>query len=184
MNWYLEVLKKYAVFDGRATRKEYWYFTLFNFLAFFALTMIDSVIGSFNPEVGIGLFGGIYSLAVLTPYLAVSVRRLHDTDRSGWWLLIELIPFIGSIVLLFFMVMDSQTSDNQYGLNPLPGNKGGSLMTCTVTSFYGTSLIVSGYAALPSPQGSLQWNLLAPGAYGNQGILAEEVAPTVVAGEL
>jgi hypothetical protein len=60
----------------------------------------------------------------------------------------------------------------------------GSLMTCTVTSFYGTSLIVSGYAALPSPQGSLQWNLLAPGAYGNQGILAEEVAPTVVAGPL
>ena len=60
----------------------------------------------------------------------------------------------------------------------------GSLMTCTVTSFYGTSLIVSGYAALPSPQGSLQWNLLAPGAYGNQGILAEEAAPTVVAGVL
>ena len=134
MNWYLEVLKKYAVFDGRATRKEYWYFTLFNFLAFFALTMIDSVIGSFNPEIGIGLFGGIYSLAVLTPYLAVSVRRLHDTDRSGWWLLIELIPFIGSIVLLFFMVMDSQTSDNQYGLNPLPGNKGGSDLAIIVVA--------------------------------------------------
>ena len=151
MNWYLEVLKKYAVFDGRATRKEYWYFTLFNFLAFFALTMIDSVIGSFNPEIGIGLFGGIYSLAVLTPYLAVSVRRLHDTDRSGWWLLIELIPFIGSIVLLFFMVMDSQTSDNQYGLNPLPGNKGGSDLAIIVVAVIVFVAVIGMLAAIAIP---------------------------------
>jgi uncharacterized membrane protein YhaH (DUF805 family) len=125
MNWYLEVLKKYAVFDGRARRKEYWYFTLFNFLAFFMLTFIDSVIGSFNYDVGIGLFGGIYSLSVLIPAIAVSVRRLHDTDRSGWWLLIELIPIIGTIVLLIFMVQDSQQGDNQYGPNPKHDNEPG-----------------------------------------------------------
>ncbi len=85
MNWYLEVLKKYAVFSGRATRAEYWYFTLFNFLAFFVLAIADSFISGFNPEAGIGLLGGIYSLAVLIPNIAVSVRRLHDTNRSGWW---------------------------------------------------------------------------------------------------
>ena len=124
MNWYLEVLKKYAVFSGRATRAEYWYFTLFNILALFVLAIIDGVIGSFNAEAGIGLLGGIYSLAVLIPNIAVSVRRLHDTDRSGWWLLIYLIPLIGALVLLIFMVQDSQTSDNPYGLNPKPGNKG------------------------------------------------------------
>jgi uncharacterized membrane protein YhaH (DUF805 family) len=126
MNWYLKVLNNYAVFGGRARRKEYWYFTLFNFLAFFALTIIDGVIGSFNSEAGIGLLGGIYSLAVLIPFIAVSVRRLHNTNRSGWWLFIELIPLIGTLVLLIFMVQDSQQSDNQYGLNPKPGNEGGS----------------------------------------------------------
>ena len=124
MNWYLEVLKKYAVFSGRATRAEYWYFTLFNILALFVLAIVDGVIGSFNAEAGIGLLGGIYSLAVLVPNISVSVRRLHDTNRSGWWLLIYLIPLIGALVLLIFMVQDSQTSDNQYGLNPKPGNKG------------------------------------------------------------
>ena len=126
MNWYLGVLKNYADFDGRARRKEYWYFTLFNFLAFFALTIIDNIIGSFNTDVGIGLLGGVYSLTVFIPAIAVSVRRLHDTDRSGWWLLIELIPFIGALVFFIFMVLDSQASDNQYGPNPKPGNGGGS----------------------------------------------------------
>lgn len=134
MNWYFEVLKKYAVFGGRARRKEYWYFTLFNFLAFFMLTFIDGVIGSFNSEVGIGLLGGIYSLAVLIPAIAVSVRRLHDTDRSGWWLFIELIPIIGAIVLFIFMVQDSQQGDNQYGLNPKPDDEGGSNLAVVVAA--------------------------------------------------
>ena len=70
--------------------------------------------------------GGVYSLAVLIPAFAVSVRRLHDTDRSGWWLLIELIPIIGGLVLLIFMVQDSQPGENQYGPNPKPDNEGGS----------------------------------------------------------
>ena len=118
MYWYLEVLKKYAVFNGRARRKEYWYFVLFNILISMVLGIIDGATGSFNPEMGIGLLGGVYSLAVLTPGIAVSIRRLHDTDRSGWWLFILLIPLIGAIVIIVFTVQDSQTGENQYGQNP------------------------------------------------------------------
>jgi len=118
MNWYVEVLKKYAVFDGRARRKEYWYFFLLNILASIALTGIDAMIGTFDAHVGIGLLGGVYILAVLLPGLAVSVRRLHDTDRSGWWVLISFIPVIGGLVFLVFMILDSQPGSNTYGPNP------------------------------------------------------------------
>lgn len=118
MNWYLEVLKKYAVFNGRARRKEYWYFVLFNIIISIVLAIIDSVTGSFSTEAGMGLLGGIYILAVLIPGIAVSVRRLHDTDRSGWWLLIAVIPLIGAIVLLVFMVQEGKPGENQYGSNP------------------------------------------------------------------
>jgi len=118
MNWYFEVLKKYAVFSGRARRKEYWYFFLFNIIVSIVLGVIDGITGSFSPEAGMGLLGGIYALAVLIPGIAVSVRRLHDTDRSGWWLLIALIPLIGAIVLLVFMVQDSKPGQNQFGSNP------------------------------------------------------------------
>lgn len=118
MNWYLEVLKKYAVFSGRARRKEYWFFVLFNIIISIVLAVIDGVTGSFSAEAGMGLLGGIYTLAVLIPGLAVSVRRLHDTERSGWWLLIALVPLIGAIVLLVFMVQDSKPGQNQYGANP------------------------------------------------------------------
>ncbi len=118
MNWYLEVLKKYAVFSGRARRKEYWYFSLFNLLITIVLAVIDGMTGTLIAEANIGLLGGIYALAILIPFLAVSVRRLHDTDRSGWWLLIALIPLIGAIVILVFMVQDSKPNENQYGSNP------------------------------------------------------------------
>src|SRR5829696_10017381 len=116
--WYLEVLKKYAVFDGRARRKEYWMFFLINVVISVVLILIDLLIGIFSPQGGVGLLQGLYSLAVLIPSIAVTVRRLHDTDRSGWWILIALIPFIGGIVLLIFMVLDSQPGVNQYGPNP------------------------------------------------------------------
>ena len=112
MNWYLEPLKKYAVFSGRARRKEYWMFILFNMVIFFVLGLIEGFAGS--P----GVLGGIYGLAVLIPTIAVFVRRLHDTNRSGWWWLISFIPLIGAVVLLVFMVQDSQPGENQYGPNP------------------------------------------------------------------
>ena len=84
MSWYLEVLQKYAVFDGRARRKEYWVFLLINILVSVVLIAIDNLIGTFSPQVGVGLLQGLYSLAVLIPSLAVTVRRLHDTGRTGW----------------------------------------------------------------------------------------------------
>ena len=118
MSWYLEVLKKYAVFDGRARRKEYWMFVLINFLITVVLSLIDILIGTFSPQTGVGLLQGLYALAVLIPFIAVTVRRLHDTGRSGWSTLIALIPIIGGIVLLIYMVQDSQPGANQYGPNP------------------------------------------------------------------
>ena len=118
MNWYLEVLKKYTVFDGRAELKEYWWFSLFSFIIIIVLSVIDIVTGTFNINVGLGLLGGIYTLAVLIPSIAVSVRRLHDTDRSGWWFLINGIPLIGVIVFLVFTGQDGTPGDNQYGSSP------------------------------------------------------------------
>ncbi len=112
MNWYMEVLKKYAVFSGRAHRTEYWMFILFNFIIAFVLSFIEGLFGSR------GVFGTLYSLAMLVPGLAVGARRLHDTGRSGWWQLISLIPLIGVIVLIVFLAQDSQPEENKYGPNP------------------------------------------------------------------
>jgi uncharacterized membrane protein YhaH (DUF805 family) len=151
MNWYVKVLKNYADFGGRATRAEYWYFTLFNFLALCVLTFIDSMIGSFNADMGIGLLGGVYYPAVFTPTLAVSVRRLHDTDRSGWWQLIVLIPIIGPLVLLIFMVQDSQPVDNQYGPNPKPGNEGGSNVAVIAVAIIVFIIVTGILAAIAFP---------------------------------
>ncbi len=117
MNWYIGVLKKYAVFSGRARRKEYWMFSLFNIIILIALGVIEGIAGS-NPESGGGVLALLYFLAVIFPSLAVTVRRFHDTGKSGWWLLIGFVPMIGSIVILIFMVRDGQAGDNQYGLNP------------------------------------------------------------------
>lgn len=118
MHWYLEVLRKYAQFSGRARRKEYWYFALFNLIFSIVLSVIDSLTGTLDSELGLGLLSGIYALAVLIPSIANSFRRMHDTGRSAWWFLIGFIPFIGVIVVLVFMVQDSQEGDNQYGPSP------------------------------------------------------------------
>ena len=118
MNWYLKVLKNYAVFNGRAQRSEYWFFALFNILANIGLFLIDGVLGTLNPETGFGLLGGIYMLAIIIPGIAVTIRRLHDTNRSGWWSLIVFIPVVGVIALLVFMILDSTPGDNEYGSNP------------------------------------------------------------------
>ena len=119
MNWYIEVLKKYAVFNGRARRKEYWYYVLFSLIISIVLIFIDQAIGTFDMEAGIGALSGIYALAVLIPGIAVTIRRLHDTDRTGWWILLFLIPLIGPLVLLVFMILDSSPDENQYGPNPV-----------------------------------------------------------------
>lgn len=118
MNWFLTALKKYATFSGRAQRAEYWYFFLFYILIFIGLSIIDGITGSFSGETGMGFLGGLMSLALLVPSIAVGVRRLHDTGRSGWWLLIAFIPLIGAIVLVVFTVQDSEAGTNAYGPNP------------------------------------------------------------------
>ncbi|MGP7735716.1 DUF805 domain-containing protein [Oceanimonas smirnovii] len=118
MNWYLEVLKKYAVFEGRSRRKEYWMFILFTTLISLFLAFFDGMVGLFSEEMGIGVLGGIYTLLVLLPSLAVTVRRLHDIGRSGWWVLIAFIPLVGVLVLFVFMLLDSKPGENQYGNNP------------------------------------------------------------------
>jgi uncharacterized membrane protein YhaH (DUF805 family) len=118
MDWYLEVLRKYATFTGRARRKEYWFFALFNLLIMLVLSFIDGMIGLYSMEAGLGVLSGIYTLAVLIPSLAVTVRRLHDIGRSGWWLLIAFIPLIGALILLIFTVLDSKPGSNQYGPDP------------------------------------------------------------------
>ena len=121
MNWFLIVLKKYAVFSGRAQRAEYWYFILFNLIIGIVLGVIDGMFGLFSPEIGIGILGGIFSLAMFIPSLAVLFRRLHDTGRSAWWFFIILIPLIGFIVLIVFLAQDSK-ENNKYGKNPKENN--------------------------------------------------------------
>ena len=118
MNWYLHVLKNYATFSGRARRKEYWMFFLISALISIVLTLLDILLGTYSMEYEAGLFSGLYSLLILLPSIAVVVRRLHDTDRSGWWILISLIPLIGVIVLFVFICLDSQPGTNRFGANP------------------------------------------------------------------
>jgi uncharacterized membrane protein YhaH (DUF805 family) len=117
MNWYLEVLKKYAVFNGRARRKEYWMFVLGNLIVAIIASVLDSVLFG-SKTVGLGPLYLIYMLAVLVPGLAVSVRRLHDVGKSGWFILIAFIPIVGPIWLLVLTCMDGQPGENPYGPNP------------------------------------------------------------------
>ena len=118
MNWYREALRKYATFEGRARRKEYWTFALINFVVVFVLSLIDMRLGTFSMEFGVGLLSGLYSLAVLIPIMAVTVRRLHDTNRSGWWFLIAFVPIVGWLVIVALACLDSQPGANRFGPNP------------------------------------------------------------------
>ncbi|WP_417389077.1 DUF805 domain-containing protein [Gimesia sp.] len=117
MNWYLAVLKKYADFEGRARRKEYWMFILFNILISFVIGILGAIIGETGGLITVSL-SGLYSLFIFIPSIAVTVRRLHDTNRTGWWILISLIPFFGAIILFIFMILDSDPNANAYGENP------------------------------------------------------------------
>ncbi|MGX1025083.1 DUF805 domain-containing protein [Flavobacterium sp. CS20] len=118
MNWYVKVLKQYADFSGRARRKEYWMFFLFNMIFATIAVLIDNLIGTASPELGYGVFYGIYILGILIPSIAVGARRLHDIGKSGWMLLVGLIPIIGTIWLLVLFVTDSQQGSNKWGNNP------------------------------------------------------------------
>ena len=117
MNWYLDAWKNYFTFTGRSRRKAYWVFFVFNVLATILANLIDNILGL----TGQGVYGPVstlYALAVFLPGLALAIRRLHDTGRSGWWMLLGFIPLLGWIVLLIFFVTDSQPGSNRYGPNP------------------------------------------------------------------
>ena len=110
MEYFIDAFKKFAVFEGRARRKEYWMFILFYIIIYAVLTAIDIAMGSV-------LLTSIFSIICLVPTISLAARRLHDTGRSGWWQLISLIPLIGAIILIVFLVQDSHEA-NEYGLNP------------------------------------------------------------------
>jgi len=122
MDWYFQVLSKYAVFSGRARRQEYWMFILFHSILSIGLTIAAILLDYFTcfsiEDVSYVVVYLSYGFAIFIPYLAVTVRRLHDTGKSSWMLLITLIPIIGHIWLLVVMIMDSEPGDNKYGPEP------------------------------------------------------------------
>ena len=118
MDWYLEALKKYAVFEGRSRRKEYWFFGFFNAIFSVVLVIADVLFGTSGGAFSPGLLSTLYTVGVFLPALAVLVRRLHDTNRSGWWVLISFLPLIGVLVLLFFSLQEGQPGENEYGVSP------------------------------------------------------------------
>jgi uncharacterized membrane protein YhaH (DUF805 family) len=120
MEWYLMVLKKYAEFNGRSRRREYWMFAFINAIIYCVLYGGGLAMATQRSSSGgvLMVLALIYALGTLVPGLAVGVRRLHDTNRSAWWLLISLIPLIGGVWLLVLLAMDGTPGDNQYGPNP------------------------------------------------------------------
>ncbi|MEU9173730.1 DUF805 domain-containing protein [Streptomyces sp. NPDC048420] len=111
MSWFIEVLKKYAVFSGRARRKEYWMYMLF-------VVIIYAVLLGIGIAAKVAWLPIIFYVGILLPSLGVTIRRLHDTGRSGWWILFGLVPLVGGITLFVFSVLDSEPGDNKYGPNP------------------------------------------------------------------
>jgi uncharacterized membrane protein YhaH (DUF805 family) len=121
IDWALRPLPKYADFSGRAPRAEYWWFYLLVIIGDIVATILDSLLGLDGAVGPYGIVTMLFGLAVLIPSIAVGARRLHDTDRSGWWLLIALIPFIGAIVLLVFFVLPGTQGTNRFGPDPYGG---------------------------------------------------------------
>lgn len=117
MQWFIAAMKKAFNFSDRSRRKEYWMFILFTLIFSIVLTIIDTVAGLEIAE-DMGILSTLFSIILIIPTLSVTVRRLHDVGKSGWWVLISLIPIIGFIVLLVFTVKDSESKTNNFGPNP------------------------------------------------------------------
>lgn len=117
MDHFISVWKNSFNYAGRARRKEYWMFMLFNFIAMVALVVLGGLLGSADSMLASAPLG-LYALASLFPSLAVGVRRLHDTSRSGWWLLINFVPFVGGIWFFVLTVLDSKPESNTWGPSP------------------------------------------------------------------
>ncbi|MAW65705.1 MAG: hypothetical protein CMD18_05860 [Flavobacteriales bacterium] len=119
MNWYLEVLRKYATFSGRARRKEYWMFVLINLVITLVLASSSSILG----VIGLILYG-VYVIGTLVPNIAVTVRRLQDQDKEWPWIFVSLIPFIGGIWMLVLLAKEGSQGENRFGLDPKANSAG------------------------------------------------------------
>lgn len=144
MKWFLHVLKHYADFSGRARRTEYWMYILFVFILLIAALIVGIPIGALAGGYSALALYYMVAMALQLPGLAVAARRLHDIGKSGWWLLIGLIPFIGGIWLLVLVLTDSQPGDNKYGPNPkeageLPYPKEKKTMSAGIAMIVGAS---------------------------------------------
>lgn len=115
--WWITGWRKFGDFNGRGRRKEYWSFTVGNVALSMLLAFVDQMLGTFSAADGMGVLSGLYLLAILIPSLSAGVRRLHDTGKSGWWLLIGFIPIVG-LVLLVFLLQDSEAGENRFGPSP------------------------------------------------------------------
>ena len=118
MEWMLMPYRRYAEFSGRSRRKEYWMYVLFNIIVAVVLSILEGVAGLSQMVGPYGPLTALFVLGSLVPSIAVSIRRLHDTDRSGWWLLLALVPIIGSLVLLYFYILEGTRGQNEYGADP------------------------------------------------------------------
>ena len=130
MSWYLQVWQRYAEFSGRSRRMEYWIFTLYNVVIFLVLYLAGVGFALVKqPEMGAFMYFAYvaYALAALVPSLACTVRRLHDTGKSGWWVLIALVPIVGAIALLVMMVLEGTPGNNQYGPDPKWNQRGAAI---------------------------------------------------------
>jgi uncharacterized membrane protein YhaH (DUF805 family) len=122
-------LSNYTTFSGRASRSEFWWWQLFYVVAMLVVYLVGVVIMMIALSMGMGLFGAIIPtvlilllvLGLILPTLSVTVRRLHDVDKSGWWYFIGLIPLVGTIVLLYFFVIQGTSGENRFGADPLGG---------------------------------------------------------------
>ena len=142
MNWYLKVFKQYADFKGRARRKEYWMFILFNMIFAAVAVILDNVLGIAMESIGYGPIYGLYMLALIIPSLAVGVRRLHDVGKSGWMMLISFIPLVGGIWLFVLFVTDGNLGENEYGLNPKEAKENQPITFCINNSRFSSKFKV------------------------------------------
>jgi uncharacterized membrane protein YhaH (DUF805 family) len=121
IDWAMRPLAKYANFSDRAPRAEYWWFYLLSIVAYVGAMIVDSVIGTGGVLGSYGILTLVVGLGLVIPSIAAGVRRLHDTDRSGWWWLIAFVPLVGAIVLLVFFVLEGTKGDNRFGPDPYAG---------------------------------------------------------------
>jgi uncharacterized membrane protein YhaH (DUF805 family) len=129
---------KYVDFSGRARRSEFWYFVLFTFLVGIVTNIVDAILGTDYDTGSGGLISTVVSLGLLLPSVAVAVRRLHDIDKSGWWILIGIIPIVGWIIVIIWYCTDTKPGDNQYGPNPKDGPASGAYPPPPPAEPYGT----------------------------------------------